>query len=385
MRDSRRRRWALAGVLMLFVTVLAFTGCRPIRPLRPASHRAIAPREQVVSQPKAEAEATLIEVASSDRLWTGVAVSKQGRIFVTYPRWSPDVPFSVGEISESGQVVPFPNGVWNAWDTASPPADHLICVQSVYVDSDDFLWVLDPASAYMRGVVPGGAKLLKIDLAANKVVKKILFDQTIAPPASYLNDIRVDTKREVAYITDSGLGALIVVDLKTGTGRRLLTGHHSTRSEDVVLTIAGSPWRINGRAPEVHADGLALDMRGEYLYYQALTGRTLYRIETRWLRDPAVSERQLAMKVETLGETGAADGIAFGPDGYLYLAAIEDNAINMFTSPGMVKTIVKDPRLLWPDSFARGPDGCLYVTTSQIHLGSDIAGPYRIFKIIPLR
>jgi sugar lactone lactonase YvrE len=385
MRDSGRGRWALAGVLMLFVTVLAVTGCRPIRPLRSASHRAITPRDQVVSQPKAEAEATLIEVASSNRLWTGVAVSKQGRIFVTYPRWSADIPFSVGEISESGQIVPFPNKVWNAWDASSAPADHFICVQSVYVDSDDFLWVLDPASAYMGGVIPGGAKLLKVDLAANKVVKKILLDQTIAPSASYLNDIRVDTERQVAYITDSGLGALIIVDLKSGTGRRLLTGHHSTRSEDVVLTIGGSPWRINGRAPQVHADGLALDMRGEYLYYQALTGRNLYRIETRYLRDPTVSERQLAMKVETLGETGAADGIVFGPDGYLYLTAIEDNAINMFTSPGMVKTIVKDPRLLWPDSLARGPNGYLYVTTSQIHLGSDIAGPYRMFKLIPLR
>jgi sugar lactone lactonase YvrE len=385
MRGSRFRRWALPGMVLTVVTVLAVSGCRPIRPLRPVSHRTIASHDKVVSQLRAEAEATLIEVAGSDRLWTGVAVSKQGRIFVTYPRWSADVPFSVGEISESGRVVPFPNEMWNAWDASSAPADHLICVQSVHIDSDDFLWVLDPASAYMRGVVPGGAKLLKIDLAANKVVKKILFDQTIAPPASYLNDIQVDTKREVGYITDSGLGALIVVDLKTGTGRRLLTGHHSTRSEDVVLTIGGSQWRVGGRAPQVHADGLALDMRGEYLYYQALTGRNLYRIETRWLRDPAMSERQLAMQVETLGETGAADGIAFGPDGYLYLTAIEDNAINMFTSPGMVKTIVRDPRLLWPDSFARGPNGYMYVTTSQIHLGSDAAGPYMIFKFKPLR
>lgn len=29
----------------------------------------------------------LVEVAQSDRQWTGVAVSKEGRIFVNYPRW----------------------------------------------------------------------------------------------------------------------------------------------------------------------------------------------------------------------------------------------------------------------------------------------------------
>jgi sugar lactone lactonase YvrE len=295
------------------------------------------------------------------------------------------VPFSVGEISESGEAVPFPDEQWNDWDASGPPGDHLICVQSVYVDSDDNLWILDPASAYLEGVVPGGAKLLKVDLTRNEVIAKIVFDENVAPRASYLNDVRVDTDKSVAYITDSGLGALIVVDLTTGKSRRLLSGHPSTKSEDIVLTVGGEEWRVGGRTPQIHSDGLALDRDGEFLYYQALTGRTLYRINTRWLLDPTLSETELGAKVESMGTTGAADGIEFGPGDYLYLTAIEDNAVNVFAGLGTVKTVVQDSRLLWPDSFAQGPDGYLYVTTSQLHLGADRTEPYRIFKLKAVR
>jgi sugar lactone lactonase YvrE len=359
------RNSAFVLVLAIAVASAVVTGCRSLRPLRSRAHTG------TVSAPVAASEITLIEVARSERLWTGMAVSEDGRVFVNYPRWSDDVPFSVGEIVASGEVVPFPDELWNAWDGESQPGDHLVCVQSVYIDSDGFLWVLDAASAYLRGVVPGGAKLLKVD--------------SIAPPASYLNDVRIDTKKRVAYVTDSGLGGLILVDLDTGTSRRRLGDHHSTKSEELVLTIGGRQWLVNGQGPQVHSDGLALDKDGHYLYYQALTGRTLYRIETRWLLDTAVSERELGTKVESMGETGAADGIIFGPGGYLYLSAIEDDAINIFASLGTVETVVKDRRLSWPDSFAEGPDGYLYVTTSQIHLGSDRTEPYRIFKLKPVR
>ncbi len=381
MRSLRFANQALALVVMLAVIAVAVSGCRlrsfKVRPFGEESHPA--------AEGKTAPVATLVEVAGSERLWTGIAVSKKGRIFVNYPRWSEDVPFSVGEILESGVAKPFPNAEWNAWDASKPAGDHLICVQSVYVDEDGFLWILDPANAYFRGVVADGAKLLKVDLAKDRIVQKIIFDETIAPPTSYLNDVRVDTKEDVAYITDSGLGALVVVDLKTGRGRRLLGDHPSTKSEKVVLTIGGQEWRINGLAPEVHSDGLALDADGKFLYYQALTARTLYRIETRWLLDPSLSGWELGTKVESMGQTGAADGIEFGPDGYLYLTAIEDNAINIFAALDRVKTVVEDPRLLWPDSITRGPDGYLYVTTSQIHLGADRTEPYRVFKFKPMK
>jgi sugar lactone lactonase YvrE len=323
--------------------------------------------------------AALEMIATSDVMWTGVAVSRDGRVFVTFPRWGADVAMSVGEIGAGGKIWPYPNEEWNTWTPPVDPREHFVCAQSVYVDRENFLWVLDPANAYLGGVVQGGAKLVKIDLRKNTVVQTVHFDETAAPSRSYLNDVRIDTGRDAAYITDSGLGAILVVDLATGGTRRVLTESSTTKSENAALKIDGKQWRINGQIPQVHVDGLALDPGGTYLYYQALSGRSLYRIGTGYLCDPALTEHDLTAKVESLGTTGAADGIEFGPDGYLYLTGIEESAVKVFAALGETKIVAKDRELRWPDSLAKAGE-YMYVTSSQINLGADAKGPYKLFR-----
>ncbi len=319
-----------------------------------------------------------IEVFSSNDQWTGVAASHDGRLFVCFPRWSPTVETSVAEIRFDGGVArglaPYPDNNWNSWNASASAHDHFVCVQSVTVDAENALWILDPANPMFSGVVQGGAKLLKVDLQTNMIVQTVLFDDLVAPAASYLNDVRVDTEHDVAYITDSGLGALLVVDLLTGVSRRVLHSHSSTKAERVVLIIDGSGW-----ANAVHSDGLALKPDRSYLYYQALRGRTLYRIATDRLRDTSLTESQLGAYVELVGETGAADGIAFASDGNLYLTAIEHNEVRRLTPEGEVQTVVADSRLKWPDSFSITPDNTVYVTTSRIGFAP---GVHMLFKIL---
>ena len=326
----------------------------------------------------------LDEIARSDRQWTGVAVSDSGRIFVNYPRWSDDVPVSVAELKNNDKPVPYPDEVWNRWDPNSVTSarSRFVCVQSVYIDANNALWILDAANPRFEGVVKGGPKLVKVDLADDRVLQTVYFDSEVALKNSYLNDVRIDEGRGVAYITDSGAGGLIVVDLETGRSRRVLADHPSTRSEDVAVTIGESPWmRPDGSRPRVHADGIALSADREYLYYHALTGHTLYRIETRWLRPDAATTDALGAKVETVTQTGPVDGIIFGPDGALYLTALEENAVKRLTLDGRNEIVVQDPRLAWPDTFAVGPEGALYVTTSQIHTQPNPEYPYFLFKI----
>lgn len=333
--------------------------------------------------------AQLEEVASfPNQQVTGVAVSKSGRVFVNFPDWSDDHTISVAEVV-NGQPQPFPNDEMNQ---PGPAGSHFVCVQSVYVDADDNLWILDPAAPKMKEIVPGGPKLIKVDLKTNQVVQIIPFGENIAPKKSYLNDVRIDTKAGVAFITDSGIGAIVVLDLITGNARRLLEDNQSTKAEkDVKLTVDGRQLLDQEKktAPQIHSDGIALDRENNYLYYHALTGRTLYRIKTDYLKDPKISKKDLSAKVEKLGSTPAPDGMLEGPGGVIYLTALEKNAIVRFNPPTKkMDTVIEDKRLSWPDTLSWGPQGALYVACSQIQNmprfnsgGSAKTEPYKVFKI----
>jgi sugar lactone lactonase YvrE len=329
----------------------------------------------------AQNRAELTEVAHSDQQWTGVAVSREGRIFVNFPRWSPKVATSVAEVFPDGNRQSFPDENWNTWKPGQSPKEHFVCVQSVYVDANNSFWILDAANPEFKGVVSGGPKLVKVNLRTNGVEQVIHFDNSIAPEKSYLNDVRVDTLVAVAYITDSGLGAIVVVDLKSGKCRRLLGEDSSTKSEGTKIIIDGNEWKgLPNGSHDVHSDGIALDAEGKYLYFHALTGRTLRRVETRWLLDENVSPFQLASKVEPLGETGPTDGIEVDKSGNVYFTALQENAIKQFTREKQLETVVQDERLSWPDSLAWQGEW-LYVTTSQIQYGQKPPGPYRLFKL----
>jgi sugar lactone lactonase YvrE len=337
--------------------------------------------------------AELQEVASfPDKQLTGVGVStRSGRIFVNFPYWSDDHSISVAEIV-NGQPKPFPNDEWNK---AGPAGSHFVCVQSVVVDDQDNLWVLDPAAPKMQEVVKGGPKLVKIDLATNQVVQTIPFGENVAPKKSYLNDVRIDTRTNTAFITESADGAIIVVDLKSGKARRLLDGHSSTQPErDVKLVVDGKALidQQKKTPPQVASDGIALDVRNGYLYYHALTGHTLYRIKTSSLTDQKLGKQELESKVENVGQTPAPDGMLEAPDGSVYLTDLEGSAVVRWDPASKrVEQVIVDKRLLWPDTLSWGPKGEIYVTASQIEnmprFNNGISTrtePYKLWKIIEI-
>ena len=325
----------------------------------------------------------LNQVATSRVQWTGVAVAKDGRIFANYPRMETDtVPYSVAYVSGE-QATPFPNTDWNTWNPSLAPQDHFVCVQSVYIDDQNNLWVLDAASPQMRGVVKGGAKLLKFNPSTGQLLQRINFDdEMVVYPGSYLNDVRVDTQKNYAYITDSNQGAIIVVNLTAGKARRVLSQSPATKSEGVVISAEGRVWRNPaGKVPSVDADGIGLTPQRDYVYFHATTGRTLYRIATAALQDESLTPSQLNGRVERVMETDPTDGMLFDPNGNLYLTYVQQNSVERLTPAGELQRVVQDSQLKWPDSYAYGPDSALYVTTSQLHIPRlERTEPYRIFK-----
>ena len=342
---------------------------------------------------------------------TGVAVSKSGRIFTNAPRWHDDFGgVSVFEVTGPTELTPYPpvtSGPWNAWTPSGelPASDTFVCVQSVVVDALDRLWVLDAASPAFGGVVPGGPKLVQIDLKTNRVVRVYGFDETIAPTDSYLNDVRVDVAGTGhAFITDSGRGGLVVLDLASGLSRRVLDKHPSVLGQPGFVPVIDSREVMfpDGKLLVGHSDGIALDVARGYLYWQALTDLKLYRLPTRLLKNLSLTAEQLSEAIEAqpvysaVDSDGAGvmtDGIEVDGRGNVYYTAVEQNAIMLRQPSGTLVTIVKDDdRLIWPDSLswvaANTGGTALYVSTSQIHRTkwfsadqSQPAGPYRILKI----
>jgi sugar lactone lactonase YvrE len=324
------------------------------------------------------AEIALQQVAQFEHQVTGVTVTERGRIFVNFPRWTEDSPISVAELMKDGSLRPYPDQQWNAWrnvlrDEISP-GDHWVCVQSVVADGRGSVWVVDAAAPAVDGIVPEGPKLVRIDLASDRVTQVIRFGQDVAIPGSYMNDVRFSKDGKYAYLTDSGQrGALVVVDLATGKARRVLDGHPSTQPEPgVVVSTDGRPLRYpDGRKVLFAADSIALSSDDAWLYWKPLTGNTLYRIQTTVLAGAGLAGEDVSPAVQPYGAVGPTDGfwIARGTD-ILFVTAIQDNAVkarNLAQGPaGTLRTVIQDPRLRWPDTFSQGPDGSLYVTTSRI-------------------
>ena len=71
----------------------------------------------------------------------------------------------------------------------------------------------------------------------------------------------MDTTSGHAFITESGVGAIVVVDESSQT-RRLLADHPSTKVEPGAEIVVDGMKIIDpktGKAPEFHADGIAFD------------------------------------------------------------------------------------------------------------------------------
>ncbi len=338
----------------------------------------------------ASAVPVLTQVAGFDQQVTGVAVARNGRMFVNFPRWEKDVAISVAEVMRDGRLRPYPDAGWNAWSNLKPLSvqDHFVCVQSVTVDPQGFLWVVDPAAPGNEFIKPGGVKLVKIDLRTDKVVQVILFDEAAAPQGSYMNDVRVSPDGKYAFLTDSGQrGALVVVDIGSGQIRRVLDGDVRTQPEPgVVPMVDGHELRRpDRRIPSFAADGIALDAKGEWLYWQALVGRTLYRVPTSAL---VTAGADVGARVETVGTTHVADGLWMDERGYLFLTDPAANAVQMRAPDGTTRIVAQDARLRWPDSMAEGADGSIYVTASHIQdmaqfheKGSTQKGKWGLFRI----
>lgn len=321
--------------------------------------------------------------------FTGVAVSKSGRTFLSYPRWDQaNHLYDVVELLPDGSTKPFPNDGWNSWKPGDNSLNKWVCAQALAIDDEGFLWVVDPASPEFSGVVSEGNKLVKIDLNTNCVARVYPLSPA-ADAQSYANDVRVDTKRQVAYLTNSSQGGIIIVDLKSGKVRQVLQDSPAVKSDPTYqMTVDGKPLMSPNGPARINSDGLALTQDESWLYFKPLSDPKLYRIKTNFLLDETLTPADLAAKVEDLGTFCTTDGMIRDRKGNIYLGDIEKNSIVRLTPDLKLEPIFQDRHLSWPDSYAISDDGVLYITCSQIQKmprfngGKDMrTTPYTLYRL----
>lgn len=329
----------------------------------------------------------LIEVAQFDHYQPiGVGVTAKGRIFVTFPYRQP-YEFGLAEIV-NGQRKPYPDPEWNRHDTTHLE-NHFINAQAAWPDNRNKLWVLDPANPDDQEAKPAGIKLVKIDLTTNKVERVYRFEdlprERIRP-----NDVRIDTQRDMAYISEPQTASIIVLNLKTGRSRFVLQGDKSVKADpDFKLHIDGKEVVDDkGKPFSSNVNGIALTHDFKYFYYRAINQTRLYRIATQYLADETLSDADLRTHVETVGETGVSHGMIADGKGNVYTTDSPNKALRYVTPGGRFETLVRDKRLSWPDTYSIGSDGYLYLTCSQINRtkkynkGEDkVEYPFRLYKI----
>jgi sugar lactone lactonase YvrE len=321
-------------------------------------------------------------VADLDLPPGNIAVSRTGRIFFTlHPEARPSV--QVAELVD-GQPSPYPGEAFQAG--GSEPL-RFQSVLSLRIDRLDRLWTLDNAN---HGV--GQPRLLAFDLRTGELTHHYDFAGEIASLGSHLNDFQVDPLGLRIYIADASIfaktPALIVYDIEKHRARRVLEGHPSVQAEDYVPVVQGRKMLVFGIfAIQPGVDSIALDRRGEWLYFGALTSRQLYRVRARDLNNPRLSAERLAERVEVFADKTMSDGITTDLGDHVYLSDLEHDAVVTLGPDRKLRTLIKDPRLRWPDGFSFGPSGNLYVTCSALHhvIGRSRAhvrehGPYQIFR-----
>ncbi len=289
-----------------------------------------------------------------------IAVSSNGRKFISIHGFYGHK-LKLAELKDDGSVIPYPNETW-----AHSPKDGIHGLHDVLglnVDENNILWLLDASSANHAG------RLIGWDLNNEKLAKIIHLPKPIITDNSFLNDLAVDAKSGYIYIADTAgsEAAIIVVNIKTGSARRVLQGSKFMVSEDIDMVIEGRTIELGGAPARLGVNPITIDPDNKWLYFGAMNGTSIYRIDTKFLRDASLKDAALSQRIQRYGTKPISDGITVDGSGNIYISSITDGSIGVTQSNGKYKTLYKSDDISWPDGFAFGPDNKIYLTVNQLH------------------
>ena len=327
-------------------------------------------------------ESALKVLAALDEPPGNIAVSATGRIFITIHPLSRPQANKVVELID-GKPVPYPD--------VDSQQNLFQAVLGLAIDRQYRLWLLDDG---MQGI--NQPRLLAFDLQTDQLVKRYDFPSKIAGFGSFLNDLQIDPAGHKVYIADTSTlaktPAIIIYDTDQNSAQRVLENHPSVVEQDWIINAGGRKmilwWGLFVVKPAV--DSIALDRNGQWLYYGPMAHDSMFRVRTEDLNDRSLTSPELGKRVEKFGPKPLSDGLSMDLNDNIYITDVEHGAILQLGPDKNLKTLIKDPRLRWPDGLSFGPDNWLYISDSALQ---DVMfkskkyirskAPYYIFKFKP--
>ncbi|WP_164010732.1 L-dopachrome tautomerase-related protein [Pyxidicoccus trucidator] len=308
-----------------------------------------------------------------------LAVSSTGRLFFTiHPESRPEGAKLLEWVD--GKAVPYP--------TAELQAKLFETPLGITIDRRDWLWTIDHGNHGM-----GTPRLLAFELATGHLAHEFVFPPDVAPPGSFLQDLRVDVKGDAVFIADVAFWrrgpGLVVYDVAAKQARRVLSGHPSVFPQDYIIRNPIKEMVFFGGLAALKAgvDGIAMDPSGEWVWFAAMNHDTMYRVRAADLRDASLGEAELEKRLHAVGRKPLNDGLSADVEGNVLITDVEHGAVLRMSPEGRLETLVKSPRIRWADALSHGPDGWVYLADSAIphqmlqskaHIAAN--APYYIYR-----
>lgn len=333
----------------------------------------------------------LQETAQAPAGPAGMCILPSGEYIVSaHPFFFPQ--HRVMKRAKDGEWSPFPNEAMNTPGSGDPRL--LDSVIGVACDPRGIVWMLD--NGRRSGT---DAKLVAWDTKRDELHRVLVIDGLALIPGSFLTNLVLDPVAPFVYLSDPADGlnsAIIVVDTHSGLCRRVLQGDRSVQKDPAVELMVGGEVYVVRRPdgtvayPLTGVSPLAIDRKGEWLYYGPRDSTNLYKIKTELLTRPDIAPHVLSSQVTGVSPKPICDSMVIDARGFIYFGDIGNSLID-YVDPGEnylnLREFAKDPRITWPGGLLIGPDGQLHFYNSQLHRtsffndGKDVtAPPFSLFK-----